>query len=76
MARVGPQRHRGEINGWRKLHNEELNDPNSPSIFRVIKPRKIRLARHVARTGERRGVYRVLVGKPELKRQLWRPRHR
>ena len=62
---------------WRKLHNEELNDLySSHSIFRVIKSRRMRWARHVARMGERRGVYRVLVGKPEGKRQLGRPRHR
>ena len=61
---------------WRKLHNEELNDPYcSPNIVRVIKSR-MRRARHEARMGERRGVYRVLVGKPEGKRPLGRPRHR
>jgi len=49
---------------WRKLHNEELNDLySSPNIVRVIKSRKIRWVGHVARMGERRGVYRVLVGK-------------
>jgi len=47
----------------RKLHNEELNDLyTSPNIARMIKPRKMRWAGHVARRGERRGVYRVLVG--------------
>ena len=51
---------------WRKIHNEELNDMYcSTIIFRVIKSRRMRWARHVARVGERRGVYRVLVGKPE-----------
>jgi len=61
---------------WRKLH-EELNDPySSPNIVRVIKSRRMRWARHVARTGERRGVYRVLVGKPEGKRPFGRPRRR
>jgi len=61
---------------WRKLHNEELNDPYcSPNIVRVIKSR-MRRARHEARMGERRGVYRVLVGKPEGKRPLGRPRRR
>jgi len=54
---------------WRKLHNEELNDLySSPNIVRVIKSRKMRQARHVAHMGERRGVYRVLVGNPERKR--------
>jgi hypothetical protein len=53
---------RGE---WRKLYNEELNDLYcSPNIFRVIKSIRMRWAGHVARMGERRDVYRVLVGKP------------
>jgi len=59
---------------WRKLHNEKLNDLYSPNIVRVIKSRRMRWAGHVARMGERRGVYRVLVGKPEGKRGLGRPR--
>jgi len=51
---------------WRKLHNEELNDLYfSPNIIRVIKSRRIRWEGHVARMAERRGVYRVLVGKSE-----------
>ena len=54
---------------WRKLHNEELNDLYcSPNIVRVIKSRRMRWAGHVARMGDSRGVYRVLVGKPEGKR--------
>ena len=57
MTHVGPQRHR-ENKDWRKLHNEELNDLYSPSVVRVIKPRRMRWTRHVARMGERRGVYR------------------
>ena len=62
---------------WRKLHNEELNDLYcSPNIVRVIKSRRMRWAGHVARMGERRDVYRVLVGKPEGKRPLGRPRRR
>ena len=62
---------------WRKLHNEELNDLySSPNIVRVIKLRRMRWAGHVARMGEKSGVYRVLVGKPEGKRLLGRPRHR
>ena len=62
---------------WRKLHNEELNDLYpSPSIVRVIKSRRMRWVGHVARMGERRGVYRVLVGKPEGMRPLGRQRHR
>ena len=62
---------------WRKLYNEKLNDLySSPNIFRVIKSRIMRLAGHIARTGERRDVYRVLVGKPEGKRPLGRLRRR
>ena len=62
---------------WRKLHNEELQDLYSlPNIVRVVKSRRIRCAGHVARMGEGRGVHRVLVGKPEVKRPLGRPRRR
>jgi hypothetical protein len=71
----GPNR--GDITGeWRKLHNEELNDLYSTNIVPVIKSRRMRWAGHVARMGERRGVYSVLVGKPEGKRPLGRPRRR
>ena len=72
----GPKR--DEVTGeWRRLHNEELNVLySSPSIVRVIKSRRMRWAGHVARMGEERGAYRVLVGKPEGKRQLGRPRRR
>jgi hypothetical protein len=60
---------------WRKIHNEELNDLySSPNIFRVIKSRRIRWAGHVVHLGERRHIYRVLVGKPEGKRPLGRPK--
>ena len=67
-----------EVTGeWRKLNNEEGNDLYcSPNIVRVIKLRIRKWAGHVARMGERRGVFRVLVGKPEGKRPLGRPRHR
>jgi len=59
------------------LHNEELNDLYfSPNIVRVIKSRRMRWAEHVARVGEERGLYRVLVGKPDGRRPLGRPRHR
>jgi hypothetical protein len=62
---------------WRKLHNEELNGLYAlPNIVRVIKSRRLRWAGHVASMGEGRGVYRVLVGKPEGRRPLGRPRHR
>jgi hypothetical protein len=62
---------------WRKLHNEELNDLYSlPNIVRVVKSRRMRWAGHVARMVEERGVNRVLVGKPEGKRPLGRPRRR
>ena len=58
-------------------HNEELNHLySSPNIVRVIKLRRMKWAGHVARMGEERGVYRVLVGKPEGKRPLGRPRRR
>ena len=62
---------------WRRLHNEELNDLySSPNIVRVIKSRRMRWVGHVGRMGEDRGVYRVLVGKPEGRRPLGRPRLR
>jgi len=72
----GPKR--DEVTGkWRKLHNEELNDLYSlPSILQVVKSRRMRWAAHVARMGEDRGVHRMLVGKPEGKRPLGRPRRR
>jgi len=72
----GPRR--DEVTGkWRRLHNEELNDLySSPNIVRVTKSRRIRWAGHVARMGEERGAYRVLVGKPEGKRPLGRLRRR
>ena len=72
----GPRRDE-EMGEWRRLHNEELNDLYcSPNIVRVIKSRRMRWAGHVARMGEGRGVYRVLVGKTEGKRSLGKPRRR
>ena len=72
----GPKRDE-ETGEWRKLHNEELSDLySSTNTVRVIKSRRMRWAGHVARMGERRAAYRVLVGKPEGKRPLGRPRHR
>jgi hypothetical protein len=72
----GPNR--DEVTGeWRKLHKEALNNLYSlPNIVRVIKSRRMRRPGHVARMMEERGVYRVLVGKPEGKRPLGRPRRR
>jgi hypothetical protein len=59
------------------LHNDELHSLySSPNIVRVIKSRRMRWTGHVARIRERRGVYRVLVGRPEGKRPLGRPRRR
>jgi hypothetical protein len=67
-----------EVTGeWRKLHYEELSDLYSlPNILLVVKSKRMRWAGHVARMGEGRVVYRVLVGKPEGKRPLGRPRPR
>jgi len=69
---------RDEVTGeWRKLHNEELNVLYcSTIIVRVTKSRRMRSVGHVARMGERRGAYMVLMGKPEGKRPLGRPRSR
>ena len=69
---------RDEVTGeWRRLHNEELNGLySSPNIVRVIKSTRMRWAGHVARMGEERATYRILVGKPEGKRPLGRPRPR
>jgi hypothetical protein len=69
----GPKR--DEVPGeWRKLHNEELNDLySSPDIVWVIKSRRMRWVGHVAHMGERKGIYRVLVGKPEEKNHLEDP---
>jgi hypothetical protein len=63
--------------GWRKLHNEELRDLySSPSIIGIIKSMRMRWAGHVARMGEKRNAYRLLVGKPEGKSPLGRPKRR
>jgi len=72
----GPKRDEG-TGEWRKLHNEELNDLYYlPNIVRVVKSRRMRWTGHVAHMGEDRVVHRVLVGKPEGKRPLGRPRCR
>jgi hypothetical protein len=72
----GPKK--DEVTGeWRKLHNEELyNLYSSPDISMQVKSRRLRWAGHVARMREERKVYKVLVGKPEGKRPLGRPRRR
>jgi hypothetical protein len=63
--------------GWIKLLSGKLRDLySSPSIIRIIKSRRIRWAGHVARMGEKRNVHRLLVGKPEGRRPLGRPRRR
>jgi hypothetical protein len=72
----GPKR--DEVTGeWRRLHDKELYALySSPNIIRVMKSRRLRWAGHVARMVERRGAYRALVGKPEGRRPLGRPRRR
>jgi hypothetical protein len=71
----GPKREEEE--SWSKLHNDELHSLySSLNIVRVIKSGRMRWAGHVARMGEGRSLYRVLVGRPEGKRPLGRPRHR
>jgi hypothetical protein len=72
----GPKR--DEVTGeWRKLHNEKLRDLySSPSIIGIIKSRWMGWACHVARMGKGRNLYRVMVGKPEGRRSLGRPRRR
>jgi hypothetical protein len=72
----GPKRD-GVTGEWRRLHNEELNNLySSPNIIRVIKSRRMRWAGHVVRMGEGRGAYRILVGRPEGRGPLGRPRRR
>jgi hypothetical protein len=71
----GPKRE--EKVSWRKLHNDELHGLySSPNIVRMIKSRRMRWVGHAARICEGRGVYRFLVGRPEGKRPLRRPRYR
>jgi hypothetical protein len=72
----GPKRE--EDGWWRKLHNDEFHSLyySSPNIVRMIKSRRMRWTGHVARMGEGRVVYRVLVGRPEGKRPQGRPRRR
>jgi hypothetical protein len=76
VLRIFGQKRDGVTGGWRKLHNEEMHNLySSPSIIRIIKSRRLRWAGHVAQM-EKRNVYRLLVGKPEGKRPLGRPRCR
>jgi hypothetical protein len=71
----GPKRE--EDGSWRKLHNDELHSLySSPNIVTVIKSRRMRWTGHVARTGEGKGVYSVLVRRPDGKRPLGRPRRK
>jgi hypothetical protein len=69
----GPKRD-GVTGEWKELHNEELNDLySSPNIVRVMKSRRMRWAEYLAHVGERRDVYRVLVGKPRERDHLEDP---
>jgi hypothetical protein len=77
LRRIFGTKRDGVTRGWRKLHNEELHNLYfSPSIIRIMKSRRMRWAEHVARMGEKRNVFRLLVGKPEGERPLGRPRRR
>jgi hypothetical protein len=72
----GPKRDE-VIGGWRKVHNEELHNLYcSPSIIRIIESKRMRWVGYVARMGAKRNAYKILVGKPEVKRSLGRPRRR
>jgi hypothetical protein len=72
----GPKREE-VVGGWRRMHNEEIpNLCTSSNIIRVIKSRKIKWTAHVARMGEMRISYNILVGKPEGKRLFGRPRRK
>jgi hypothetical protein len=76
MLRISGPKSNEMTGGWRKLHNEELHNLySSPSIIRMIMPRRMRWAEHVARIGEKRNAHRILAGKPEGKRSLGRPRY-
>jgi hypothetical protein len=75
LRTFGPKRE--EDGSWRKLHNDELNSLySSPNIVSEIESRRIGWAGHVARMGEGRGGYRILVGRPERKKPVGRPRHK
>jgi hypothetical protein len=71
LSRIFGPKKDGVTGGWRKQHNEELRDLySSPSIIRMIKSRRMRWAGHIARMGKNKNAYRLLVGKPEVKRPL------
>jgi hypothetical protein len=71
LRRIFGRKRDGLTGGWRKLHNEELHSLySSPSIIRIIKSKRMMWTGHVTRMGEKRNVYRLLVGKPEGKRPL------
>jgi hypothetical protein len=77
LRRISRQKRDEVIGGWRKLHDEELRNLYcSPSIIRMTKSRRVRWAGHVGRMGEKRNLYWILVGKPERRRPLERPRRR
>jgi hypothetical protein len=77
LRRIYASKEDGVTGGWRKLHNEELHDLHtSLTIIRIITSRRMRLAGHVARMGEKRKTYGLLVGNPEGKKPLERPRCR
>jgi hypothetical protein len=77
LRKIFGQNREDVMGGWRKLHNEELHNLySSPCIIGIIKLRRMRWAGHLARMGEKRNDYRLLVGKPEGKRPLGRPSHR
>jgi hypothetical protein len=75
LSRIFGQKRDEETGGWRNLHNEELHNLYTfASIIRMSKSRRLILPWHVARMVEKRNAYRTLVGKPEGKRALGRPR--
>jgi hypothetical protein len=77
LKRIFGQKRDGVTGGWRKLHDEELHDlHSSPSLTRMIESRRMGWAGHVAGMGEKRNVYKLLVGKPEERRPLGRQRRR
>jgi hypothetical protein len=77
LGRISGPKRDEVTGGWRKLHNEENRDLySSPSIIRMIKSMRMRWTGHVARMLEKKNAYRLLVGKPEGKRPLRRPRCR